>query len=216
MVAFKRPLVKICGITNLQDALSAVEAGCDAVGFIFYRKSLRYIAPAKAASIISSLPGKILKVGVFVDAKPGFILRTAEKCGLDAAQLHGRETPEYCLALKGMRLIKAFGIKSPPDAALLNKFKVWAFLFDSCSPRAKGGTGKVFDWEMLSGLKTKRKVFLSGGLRADNVARAIAKVRPDWVDASSLLESFPGKKDKRKVSEFIAAARGKNRSGRHK
>lgn len=211
MVVPGRPLVKICGITNLQDALSAVESGCDAIGFIFYRKSLRYIAPAKAASIISSLPRKILKVGVFVDAKPGFILKTAKKCGLDAVQLHGNESPEFCRAIKSCRVIKAVRVKSRPEEKELKKYKVWGFLFDTYSATARGGTGKVFDWKMLYGLKTKRKVFLSGGLHAGNVVRAIEKTGPDWVDASSLLESSPGKKDKRKVAEFIAAARGKKR-----
>jgi len=202
-----RPLVKICGITNLQDALSAVEAGCDAVGFIFYRKSLRYIAPAKAASIIFSLPKRILKVGVFVDAKPAFILKTAKKCGLDAVQLHGNESPEFCRAIKSCRVIKAVRVKSRLEEKELKKYKVWGFLFDTYSTTARGGTGKVFDWKMLYGLKTKRKVFLSGGLRAGNVARAIAKVRPDWVDASSCLERSPGNKDARKMAEFVSRVR---------
>ncbi|MFA5430568.1 MAG: phosphoribosylanthranilate isomerase [Candidatus Omnitrophota bacterium] len=206
MVALKRPLVKICGITSLRDALAAADAGCDALGFIFYRGSPRYITPEKAARIISSLPGKILKVGVFVDAPKAYILRAVKDCALDAVQLHGKEPPEYCAGLKGIKLIKAFGLKLPPDPAVLRQYRgVWAFLFDAYAPKAKGGTGQTFDWDMLFGLKIKNKVFLSGGLHAGNVARAIKKVRPDWVDAGSRLESAPGKKDICKMSAFIAA-----------
>ncbi len=204
MVAVKRPRVKICGITNLSDALAAVDAGCDAVGFVFYRKSPRYIIPSKAARIIASLPKKILKVGVFADAPAAEILRTARKCSLDAVQLHGKESPEYCAGLKGVKLIKAFGLKLPPDQAVLKRYRVWAFLFDAYAPRVKGGTGRTFDWGMLSGAGITGKVFLSGGLSAGNVARAIEKVRPDWVDASSSLESSPGKKEAGKLVLFVS------------
>ncbi|MFA5320110.1 MAG: phosphoribosylanthranilate isomerase [Candidatus Omnitrophota bacterium] len=204
MVASRRPLVKICGITNLQDALSAVDAGCDALGFIFYRKSPRYITPIQAARIISSLPAKILKIGVFVDAAFGFVTKTAKNCGLDAVQLHGQETPEYCVALKGIKLIKAFRVKLAPDPELLKRYKVWAFLFDTYAPRVKGGTGRAFDWTMLSGVRTRRKMIISGGLNSGNVALVVRTLSPDWVDACSCLELSPGKKDARKMVDFVS------------
>lgn len=196
--------VKICGITNLEDALAAVIAGCDALGFVFYRKSPRYIAPSRAGRIIRLLPKKVMKVGVFVDAPAARIKGIARKCGLDMLQFHGRETPEFCKKFKDRRVIKAFRVKGIVDPEEVLGYDTFAYLFDTYSKSAAGGTGRAFDWKLLKGLRSlKKPVFLSGGINSGNVRRAIRIVRPEWVDVSSSLEAVPGRKDHRKVYELI-------------
>lgn len=196
--------VKICGITNLEDALVAVNAGADALGFIFYKKSPRYIHPKKAAGIIARLPRRIRKVGVFVNALEKDIRGIAKLCSLDLLQFHGEETPEFCARFKGYKIIKAFRVKDKLSLKDISSYKTFAYLFDSYLKAKPGGTGKKFNWELIprSGI-IKRPVFLSGGLNQDNVLAAIKTVRPDWVDVSSSLEADSGTKDHKKMMEFI-------------
>lgn len=201
-------LVKICGITNLEDALVSIEAGAYALGFNFYPRSSRYIDPQVARVIIDQLPAHVLSVGVFVnEAKPESVARLADVAGVGAIQLHGDESPQYCLALKDRYLIKAIRIDSgfSPDRAL--EYETQAILLDAFSSEAYGGTGQTIDWSVAR--KTRElvpKLFLAGGLSPENVAEAIAKVRPYAVDACSCLESLPGLKDPALVRAFLAAA----------
>src|SRR3989338_3327711 len=198
--------VKICGITNLEGALDSVKAGCNALGFVFYRKSPRYLTPKKASRIIKHIPPYILKVGVFVDAKEETIKRIAKLCNLDMLQFHGNESPEFCQKFKGYKIIKAFRVKDKIDLENLLNYKTFAYLFDTFVNSKSGGTGKKFNWARVRHLKGLRKpIFLSGGLNAKNVKEAIRKAHPDWVDVSSSVELKPGKKDSKKVKEFIEA-----------
>lgn len=203
------PKVKICGITSQADAEAAVAAGCDAVGFVFYRKSPRYISAPKAASIIKRLPGRIHKVGVFVNAGSSRVRRIASFCGLTMVQLHGGESARYCRGLKKLKVIKAIRVKDAGSLEDLRAYQPWAFLFDSCVKGVAGGSGKVFDWNILKQRRggIRQPVFLSGGLDCRTVSRAIRAVRPQWVDVSSSVESRPGKKDMRKMEAFVKAVK---------
>jgi len=197
--------VKICGITNLQDAQAAVEAGCDALGFVFYRKSPRYITPWKTREIIGQLPKRVIKVGVFVNAKEKTIKNIAKLCGLDILQFHGNESPEFCQRFRHYKIIKAFRIKNRIDSKNILKYRTSAYLFDAFVKSRPGGTGRKFDWSLIRDIidDIKRPIFLSGGLTKDNVKVAIKVINPDWVDVSSSVEIGPGKKDRKKVKEFI-------------
>jgi len=195
-------IVKVCGITNLDDALGAVHAGASAIGFNFYRKSPRYIAPESAAAIARELPGGVLRVGVFVNEAPETVLSTAAQAGLDIAQLHGDEGSAGLPA--GVRIWKAFRVTDAFDASVLDAYAVEAFLLDGPAP-AYGGGGAPFDWAAAAGLK--RRIILAGGLGPDNVAEAIRAAAPWGVDACSRLESSPGRKDASLVRAFVAAAR---------
>jgi phosphoribosylanthranilate isomerase len=196
--------VKICGITNLEDARFAVSAGCDALGFVFYKKSPRYIKPEKASKIIKELPKDVKKIGVFVNAKEKTIRYIANLCGLDMLQFHGDQTPQFCQRFSNYKVIKVFRIKNKIDFKKVLEYKTPAYLFDTFVPEKIGGTGKKFNWNLLRKPdKIKRPVFLSGGLNSRNAKEAIKIVRPDWVDVSSSLELRPGKKDYKKIVEFI-------------
>ncbi len=200
--------VKICGITNLEDALASVEAGCQAIGFVFYRGSCRYIDPRKAAAISRNLPKYVSKIGVFVNAPKRRVEHIAKFCGLDILQFHGEETPKYCSSFKKYKIVKSFRIKDGISKEDLLKYKPFAYLFDSFTHNQVGGSGKKFDWKLirhLSGLS--QPIFLAGGLNAQNVKEAIRVVHPAWVDACSSIEVSPGKKDHAKIREFIRAVR---------
>ncbi|MFH1247620.1 MAG: phosphoribosylanthranilate isomerase [Candidatus Omnitrophota bacterium] len=200
--------VKICGITNLQDALKAVESGADALGFIFYKASPRYITPAKAASIISGLPSRIIKTGVFVNAREKTIRRVAKLCALNLIQLHGEETPRFCKRLKDLRVIKAFRVKDVVSPGEIVKYNTFAYLFDAHANKQKGGTGKTFNWKLIEHPDfITRPIFLSGGLNGLNVQKAIKTLHPHWVDVSTGVESAPGRKDHKKIKMFVQAAK---------
>jgi len=200
--------IKICGITNLEDALASLFSGADAIGFVFYKKSPRYISPLKARNIARILPKKIMRVGVFVDEDIKTVKKTARLCSLDMLQFHGNESSGYCRKFKGYKIIKAFSVKEGLDLAKISEYKGCGCLFDSYSKKLPGGTGKKFNWHLLKKLdKIKKPVFLSGGLTAANVAKAIKLLKPDWVDVSSALERAPGKKDIKKIKKFIQAVR---------
>jgi len=199
--------VKICGITNLEDALAALFSGADALGFVFYDRSPRYIRPAKAAKISRILPKKILRVGVFVNAEAAKVQKTAKLCNLDLLQFHGQESPDYCRKFSGYKVIKAFRVSDQEDLAGVSRYKTFAYLFDSFSRTKLGGTGKKFNWKILAQtIRIGPVVFLSGGLTAGNIKKAINLVKPDWVDVSSSLEVKPGKKDHQKIQEFMRVA----------
>lgn len=202
--------VKICGITTLDDALMAVEAGADALGFVFYDKSPRFINPVRAAGIISRLPPFIQTIGLFVNEDTEQVNWTADFCGLDLVQLHGDESPEDCLEVK-RRVIKAFRIQKIVSISPLEKYQdyqVSGYLLDAWSPDAYGGTGRTFNWELAAAAKQFGPVILAGGLTPENVAEAIRVVNPYGVDVSSGVESAPGRKDLEKVREFIRVAKG--------
>lgn len=204
--------VKICGITSLEDALAAVQAGCDALGFNFFKKSPRYITPDEAAGIIRRLPKTVVKIGIFVNAREKTIRKTAGLCRLNMLQFHGGESPEFCARFKGQKVIKTFRVDQCFDPERVNNYKkVFAVLFDSFDYGKYGGTGKKFNWKLLPHLsRIKQPVFLSGGLNHINVRRAICLAHPQWVDACSSLEVSPGKKDHAKIRKFIKAAKGQH------
>jgi len=203
--------VKICGITNLEDALVATKLGADALGFNFYERSPRYISPEQAGEINNVLPKKILKVGVFVNESVENIVRIAEIAQLDAAQLHGDETPEFVDRLKrllNIQIIKALQVTPNFQANAVLDTRYDAILLDAYSSNARGGTGESFDWEVAVAIShSVEKLYLAGGLNPDNVQRAAAVVRPYTVDVASGVESSPGKKDPKKLRAFIANAK---------
>lgn len=199
---------KICGITNLEDALASIDAGCDALGFVFYKKSPRYISPERVRTITRQLPKNIIKVGVFVNSREKTIKHAAKACGLDILQFHGDESPEFCSRFKGYKIIRAFRVKDELNLKNVLRYRPFAYLFDTFVKSKLGGTGKIFDWRLVRHLDgLKRPVFLSGGLTEKNVRQAIDCVRPDWVDVSSSVETALGKKDYGKVRNFIRAAK---------
>jgi phosphoribosylanthranilate isomerase len=191
-------MVKICGITNREDAMAAVEGGAAAVGFNFYPPSPRYIAPAEAAAIAATLPANVWRVGVFVDESTEAVLRTAAQAGLDVAQLHGSESPENYPP--GIRIWKAVRVRPGEMPAVLPSGPLEAVLLDSPA------SGQVFDWARIPyGIE---KLILAGGLDAGNVREAIAQVQPWGVDACSRIESAPGRKDHVKMAAFLKEALG--------
>jgi phosphoribosylanthranilate isomerase len=199
--------VKICGITNLADAQASAEAGADALGFVFYEKSPRFISMKTAAEISRALPSFIIRVGVFVNPTKELVLKAIAECGLSLLQFHGDEPPEFC-AQFGLMNIKAFRIRNAESLKELSKYKTDAWLLDAYSSDNLGGTGGVFNWDLaVEAQKLKRPIFLAGGLTPQNVAEAVRKVRPFGVDVSSGVESSPGKKDHTKVRAFIDAAK---------
>ncbi|HHW42965.1 phosphoribosylanthranilate isomerase [Desulfofundulus thermobenzoicus] len=200
--------VKICGITDLETALLAAEAGADALGFVF-AGSPRYIAPETARRISRALPPFVTRVGVFVDAPLETIREMVHFCSLDAVQLHGQEPPEYCRLLP-CRVIKAFRIEDGGGLPDFAGYPADAFLVDTAVPGKAGGTGRTFNWQLVAGLNLPRPLILAGGLNPENVGRAVSTVRPYGVDVSSGVErdGRPGIKDPDKIRRFIAAARG--------
>ena len=204
------PKIKICGITNLEDALSISKLKPHALGFVFFKKSPRCISLKKAKEIIKKIPVSIKKIGVFVDEKEHNIKFLARYLDLDMLQFHGEETPQFCRRFKNYRVIKCIRIKNKKSLENIGYYQVWAIMFDSYKKGFWGGTGKKFDWNLVKNLQTGKKlVFLSGGLHAGNVKKAIKLMKPDWVDVSSSLESRPGKKNIKKVKKFIETVRKK-------
>ena len=200
--------VKICGITNIEDALMAVEAGADALGFVFFKDSPRCITPENAAAVIRRLPPFVQTVGLFVNEDLDVVNATADRCGLDLVQLHGEESPEYCAAVK-RRIIKAFRVKDAASVDGITSYPVAACLLDAWSPAAHGGTGTTFNWEIAARAAASHCIILAGGLTPENVAEAIAVVKPYAVDVSSGVESAPGRKDASLVQSFISAVKHK-------
>ena len=202
--------VKICGITNLDDALAAVDAGADALGFNFYRESPRFVKSDVVKKIVAKLPPFILPVGVFVNEDVKIVRDWMDDCGLAIAQLHGDEAAAYC-DLLGRPVMKALRLKDRGSLLALAEYKgrarVRGFAVDAFSAAAYGGTGIVTDWSLAAEVARAVPVLLAGGLTPENVAEAIREVRPYGVDVSSGVESVPGKKDRAKVQAFIKTAK---------
>lgn len=199
-------LVKICGITNLEDALAAVEFGADALGFNFYHESPRYISPEAAQKILEEIPPSIWKVGVFVNEPAESVIDLSQDLELDYLQFHGEETPYYCEQF-AKPYWKAFRFKNEHGFDLMKKYHCDYYLVDAYSEKGYGGTGEVADWSLAREAKKIGKIFLAGGLTPENVKEAIRNVQPDGVDVTSGVESEPGKKDPAKLERFITAAK---------
>lgn len=201
--------VKICGITCAEDALAAVAAGADALGFNFCPASPRYLDPRNARDIVRGLPPFVTAVGVFVDVvSPEEVRRIARLSGVSVLQLHGEESPDYCRRLRGSYpLIKALRLGGRLNRQTLGEYPVQAFLLDTYDETRRGGTGKTFDWSLAGSLADLRPIILAGGLTPDNVAAAVRAVRPYAVDVCSGVEARPGKKDPEKLARFVEEVR---------
>ena len=197
--------VKICGITNPDDALQAAACGADAIGLVFFAKSPRCVSPERAREIIARLPPLVTTVGLFVNEDPRTIRAVAAQCRLDRVQLHGDESPADCL-LPPLRVLKALRVRDAESLARADDYPA-DLLLDAWSDQVYGGSGRQFDWQLARALAARRPIILAGGLRPDNVAEAVAAVNPYAVDVSSGVERSPGRKDHEKVAEFIRRAR---------
>jgi phosphoribosylanthranilate isomerase len=199
---------KVCGITNSEDAREAADAGADAIGLIF-AESPRKVNVEEARRISVALPDGVLKVGVFVDAEPEEVLETAREVGLDLAQLHGDETPETVVAIRGAGLpvMKALGVRNAEALAEIQSYEADLIMLDAWSARARGGTGETFDWGLAKSVKGRDNIVVSGGLTPENVREAIEFFEPYGVDASSSLEEKPGKKSGERLRRFVRAAK---------
>lgn len=200
------PLVKVCGLTRLEDALAAVDLGAGAVGFVFWPQSPRFVDPYRARRIVRALPPFVTPVGVFVNQPVEYVNAVASLVGLGAVQLHGDEDPAC------VRQLKRPVIKAVSGTALLADAECWAppvmLLVDAHDPARRGGTGRTADWQAASTLAARRRLLLAGGLHAGNVAAAIAAVRPFGIDVSSGVEAAPGIKDHEKLAALFARLRG--------
>lgn len=198
--------IKICGITNLDDALTAADLGADALGFNFYKKSPRYIEPEKAADIIAQLPPIIMPIAVFVNEREERIREVQKTTCIQTIQLHGDESPEFCSRF-GARVIKAFQVKDKETIKHMAHYHVGAFLLDSYRNGQRGGTGATFDWHLAVVAKTFGRIILAGGLTPENAAEAVKLVQPYGVDVASGVEREPGIKDHAKLKKFITEVR---------
>ncbi len=193
--------IKICGITNIEDALATESFGADAVGFIFYKKSKRYVAPEQAEHIIKSLSPFTTKVGVFVDETFEIINNISKQTGINLVQLHGDENPDIIKSIS-LPVIKAFRVDDNFDYNELNQYHEYSILLDAYSENEYGGTGNKFNWEKIP-VEIKDKIILSGGISSDNIEFIYKNINPAAVDLSSSLEITPGKKDKKKMEKIF-------------
>lgn len=200
--------VKICGITNVEDALQACACGADALGLVFYPQSPRCVTPQQARAIIQALPPLVSVVGLFVNEEPRRIRQLADECGLDVIQLHGDEGADAC-DFAPRRSIKALRVKDAASLGGHEAYRTSALLLDAWVAGAYGGTGERFNWDLAADIARSRPVILAGGLTPDNVAAAVNAVQPYGVDVSSGVESAPGRKDPVKVAAFIRHAKSK-------
>jgi phosphoribosylanthranilate isomerase len=197
--------VKICGITEFEDARDAVLLGADAIGLNFYPNSPRYVEASKASKIIEKLPPFVTFVGIFVNhPDPTNLEDFALSLGLHAVQLHGNETPDYCSMIQRVKVIKALRVDANFRVDVLRNYGNGTFLLDACSP-AIGGSGKTFDWNLVYGANAFGSIVIAGGLTVENVPEVINTLHPFGVDVASGVESRPGKKDYEKMRRFIEA-----------
>jgi len=201
--------IKICGVTNINDARACLELGADMIGFNFYPASPRYIEPATVHQIVNALPARTCAVGVFVDADPADICKIAKTAAVRCVQLHGQTTPELCSKLaRGFRVILALSTDAKFEPEHVAAFPHCDVLIDAYHPELRGGTGQTCDWSAArAAMRYARFLVLSGGLTPQNVGSAIAAVAPHAVDACSGIESAPGVKDHRALKQFISAVR---------
>lgn len=202
----ERLFIKICGITNVEDALSAVESGADALGFNFFPNSKRFIVPEKAGEILSAIRASIARVGVFVNPERTYVHAAVRRAGLNAIQFSGNETPPEVAGYHS-RIFKAIHVSDAASLQEMKSFAVDAFLLDTHRQEQFGGTGETFDWDLALRAKEFGKVILAGGLTPENVVAAVRSVRPFGVDVCSGVELQARIKDKRKMREFIERAR---------
>ncbi len=200
-------MVKICGITNLNDAKIAVDYGTDAIGFVF-AESVRKVSEKKVKTIVQKLPPFVTFVGLFVNETAKNIGDVCKYCGLDAIQLHGNEPPNFLNRLRQYKIIKAFRIRTVSDIHPITRYKVNAILLDGYADNKMGGAGISFDWEIVKKVKASSPIIIAGGLTHLNVLHAIKIANPYGVDVSSGVEDKPGKKDKRLIKKFIDAVKG--------
>ena len=197
--------VKICGITNLNDAQMAVNAGASALGFIFDKKSPRYVSPSKVRPIVEALPPFVTPVGVFVNCSEHAVRDICRLARVATVQFHGEESPGYCKRFNHFKIIKAFRVSDVFDFKSVLQYKVDAYLFDTFQEETPGGTGKTFNWDLLKNYKFDKPVILSGGLNPENVRQAVETVRPYAVDVSSGVEKSPGVKSYQLIQAFCGA-----------
>jgi phosphoribosylanthranilate isomerase len=195
--------IKICGITNREDACFAAASGADAIGFIFHPPSPRYVTPENVKKIIEQLPYPVITVGVFVNLDVAEVKRIMTLCSLDMLQLHGAESPDFCRQFPSAQVIKSIALRSEDDLAQLRHYAVKAVLVDAFDPQRHGGTGKKADWALAAKVKEQHPLILAGGLSLANIQEAIKAVSPDAVDINSGVESAPGRKDHARVKEII-------------
>ena len=212
--------IKICGITNKPDAIAAAELIPDMLGFVFYKGSKRYVEPRIVKDIANELPPFVAKVGVFVNMDKNKVLEIAGECALDMLQFHGDEAPDYCSVFSATKIggsafggkssykvMKAFRIKDGGSLKGINDYDVDFYMLDAYSEKSKGGTGESFDWNIIESFEFLKPIILSGGLTPDNVRDAIEKLSPYGVDASSGVETSPGKKDTSLMKKFVENVR---------
>jgi phosphoribosylanthranilate isomerase len=199
--------IKVCGITNIDDARHACACGVDALGFVFHPASPRAVTPLQAREIVADLPPGVATVGVFVNADADRVRETVRFCGLDLIQLHGDESPGFCRQFDPAAVIKAVPPAAATDTAGLEQYRVRALLVDAREGSRYGGTGKTADWELAARLARRRPLILAGGLGPDNIAAALAAVRPQAVDLNSGIEAAPGRKDPVKVALLVRLIR---------
>jgi len=202
-----RPQVKICGITQIEHAVACAELGADAIGCIFFPKSPRHLTDERARDIVSALPDHVKATGVFVNAHFDDVVKKVERCGLNAVQLHGQESPELVsrLAKEGLLVIKALFTGGEPSITAASKYDAAAFLVECAGGPLPGGNALDWDWASVRNFGKKYPLVLAGGLSADNIGDAIAAAMPDGVDVSSGVESSPGQKDIEKIKSFFRA-----------
>jgi phosphoribosylanthranilate isomerase len=205
-----RVRVKICGVRGLEEAEAAIEYGADVLGFNFWPKSARYIEPETARSIIEKLSPLVSCIGVFVNEEPERIIEIASQTGLNAVQLHGDETPQYCEQLRSLKLIKAFRVSEDFDLSQIKNYQASSVLLDAKVKNNYGGTGEQFDWRIAVEAKRFAPIILAGGLNAENVSEAISFVRPMAVDVCSGVEAEPGRKDISRIREFMSVVKRTN------
>ena len=199
----QRTRIKVCGVTRLEDALTASRLGVDAIGFVFYPKSPRYIPPMQAAKIIRQLPPFVSAVGLFVNPEQSDIDEVLQHCPLGVVQLHGDETPEFCMA-QARRVMKAVPVSSAEDLKRARSYPCPVLLDAKAPDGVYGGTGTSFDWSLLESFQHEHPLILAGGLNATNVEAALSVRQWFALDVSSGVESSPGIKDETKLSEFVA------------
>lgn len=201
--------VKVCGITNIEDARTAAEAGADAIGLVF-AESPRRVSAGEARTIVAALPNAVLKVGVFVNEEPKVVSLIASEVGLDYVQLHGDETPETVAAIRsdGVGVVKALRVRDADALAVMDSYDADLYLLDAWSEKVRGGSGTRFDWALAKSLFGRDNIVVSGGLSPENVGEAVSFFEPWGVDASSSLEDAPGRKSGERVRRFVSAAKG--------
>lgn len=203
------PQIKICGLTDVDQALACVDMGADAIGLVFFKKSPRNLSMEKAREICEALPESVMTTGVFVNESFDSIMEKVNTCGIRVVQLHGNESPDLVAQLRAENLpvIKVLYMESDPNITLAEDYDPSAFLVECAKGILPGGNALSWNFERVSALETNRPVLIAGGLSPDNIKDAVIKARPDGVDVSSGVEKSPGQKDLKKVEAFITAVK---------